>query len=524
MLKIKTKKYAFVACCAMLSLLLLILSGCDATSDPKVYYQATGSWEGTIGADRVKGIVAQDGSYHLALVDATGAFHSEGGEYVGKISSINPDNIGSMSITRLQSGVSSGPLPTVTFILSANQLRSDQGIVLTRTLEANGPALQEDVAGHWSLSVLDNTAELVIGLDGTLNGNDGFCKYSGSLKLQQPPAWNIYSLSLTISDNTYLSCSLEKGSYSGLAMRLNADDIRPRLWLAANSGSKTYLGEWSKTDNVAPVAEIAIIGEREDQTVQVQKNNLIVELDAQLSSDANNDSLSYTWSGTDPDGNPLEITAAGSAATFVPMIDPDPNRELWYSITLTVDDGIESDTVTRAIRVVWLNDRFIDCKNGTILDSSPFPEDLSIKLIWLKNAGCPDLHGVDPNLWWVNQATAKANVASLAAPACGLSGETIDNPWRLPLRAEFETIMASTTTPPALVVGGLFDRVGFNPYAESDKIWVYWTSELVEGDETLGYYVNFENYNERSGSMSVNSNNAVWPVRTASEDEVSACQ
>ena len=518
MLKFTTKKYAFFASCALLSLLLLILSGCDATSDPRVYYQATGSWEGTIGADSVKGIVAPDGSYHLAIV----AEGNSVGEYVGKIGSINPDNIGSMSLTRLQSGVSSGPLPTVTFILSANQLRSDQDIVLTRTLEANGPALQEDIAGHWSLSALDNTTEVVIASDGTLNGNDGFCKYSGSLTIQQPPAWNIYSLNLNIDSNTYRSCPSEKrGIYRGLAMRLNADDIRPHLWLAANSGSKTYLGEWSETENIAPVAEIAIIGEREDQTVQVQKNNLIVELDAQLSSDANNDSLTYTWSVTGPDELPMDVTPAGSAATFVPLIDPsDPNRELTYSITLTVDDGITFDTVTRAIRVVWLTPRFIDCKNGTVLDNSPFPDDLTIKLIWLKNAGCPDLHGLLPDqLWWVNQATATANVASLAAPSCGLSSDV--SPWRLPSRAEFETIMALTTTPPALVVGGLFENVGFNPYAPA-RIWVYWTSELES--DTLGYYADFANYNARIGSMSVDNNNAVWPVRNASADEVSACQ
>lgn len=513
MLKFITKKYPYFASWALLSLLLLILSGCDATSDPKVYYQATGSWEGTIGADRVKGIIAPDGSYHLAIVDEAG---NSVGEYLGNIGSINPDNIGSMSLTRLQSGVSSGPLPPVTFILSANQLRSDQGILLARTLEANGPALQEDVAGHWSLSVLDNTTEVVIGLDGTLNGNDGFCNYSGSLE-RLSPEWNIYSLSLTIANTTYRSCPTEKrGIYSGLAMRLNADDIRPRLWLAANSGSKTYLGEWSKTENIAPVAEMAIIGEREDQTVQVQKSNLIVELDAQLSFDANNDSLTYTWSVTGPGELPVDVTPAGSTATFVPLIDSiDPNLELSYLITLTVNDGIVSDTVTRAIRVAWVTERFIDCRNGTVLDNTT-------NLIWLKNAGCPDLHGLLPDqLWWVNQATATANVASLSAPSCGLSSDV--SPWRLPSRAEFETIMAPTSTPPALVVGGLFENVGFNPYAPA-KVWVYWTSELVEGEESLGYYVNFENYNERMGSMPVVNNNAVWPVRSASDAEVEACQ
>ena len=521
----KTTKYAFFGlCCLVFSFLLLTLSGCNATSDPRPVYQPAGSWQGTIGTDQVQGIIAPDRTYQLAIIDAEG---NPVGAYVGVVGSIDAENIGSMTLIRLHTTENAGAQQQFTFKLSADRLFSFQGIELARTAEANGPAVPSAVAGHWSLAAADNFTDVVVNADGAVSGGDGVnCRYSGTLNLLDP-AWNIYSLNMTLADIPGGTCN--DSDYSGLAMILPPENERRRVWFAANNrkrgGVRTLFGEWSETVNVAPVAEIAIIGEREDQIVQVQRNSRVVELDAQLSTDANNDSLIYTWSGTDPDGNPLEISAAGSAATFVPIIDPiDPNRELSYSITLTVDDGIDSDTVTRAIRVLWMTPRFIDCKNGTVLDNSPFPADPTIKLIWLKNAGCPDLHGVAPILWWVNQATAVANVNSLAAPSCGLLIDEIpDNPWRLPLRAEFETIMAPTSTPPALVVGGIFDRVGFNPYAPA-KIWVYWTSELVLGEETLGYYANFENYNERSGSMPVVNNNAVWPVRTASEAEVLACQ
>ena len=49
-------KYAFAGlCCTLFSLLLLTLSGCDATSDPRPSFQPTGSWQGTIGTDQVRG-------------------------------------------------------------------------------------------------------------------------------------------------------------------------------------------------------------------------------------------------------------------------------------------------------------------------------------------------------------------------------------------------------------------------------------------------------------------------------------
>ncbi|MDO9081580.1 MAG: hypothetical protein Q7U44_12330, partial [Desulfuromonadales bacterium] len=162
MLNLRTKKIAFFASCALFSLLLLILSGCDATSDPRVTYQTTGSWEGTIDGKSVRGIVAPDGHYHLAVVDAvTGDFIPGAGEYVGTVSMVDKENnIGRMTVTFLrppavgEPPVSAVILTPVSFILTGSSLSSaDAPYNLSRTSEANGPGAQADIAGRWSLSV-----------------------------------------------------------------------------------------------------------------------------------------------------------------------------------------------------------------------------------------------------------------------------------------------------------------------------------------------------------------------------------
>lgn len=523
MLKAKTKKYVFVASCAMLSLLLLILSGCDATSDPKIYYQATGSWEGTIGADRVRGIIAPDGSYQLAIVDDTGAFHAAGGEYVGQIGSVNPDNIGSMSLQRLQANESSGNPQSITFKLSADRFFSLQGIELTRTVDANGPAVLNDVVGHWSLSAADNlTAVVVDVLDetGILSGGDGQCQYSGSLELIDP-AWNIYRLALTTADITSLSCPQRGVSYTGLAMKLGKEETRPRLWFAANSLAKTALGEWSKTINVAPVAQMAILGERADQSVLVQLDiGAEVELDAQHSTDANNDSLTYEWTVTYPGGSSLNRT--GSTATFV------PGNAGIYTLTLTVSDGIDfGDPLNRSVNVIRTEKRFIERGDtGTVLDTKT-------QLIWLKNAGCLALNllGGADGQWGATTGSALSGVVALHADelgsesVCGLKDGSAAGEWDLPTLKEFRRIMADIpyALAPALIndagTGLWVEGVdSFTNVAKSNSeiipFYYYWAKEDTP---TTWFYIDFS-YTEpekwySSDILGSNSVNTVWPVR-----------
>lgn len=514
----KAKKYAFAGLGLTLTFLLLILAGCDATSEPKVHYQATGSWAGTIKItinntlydDQVRGIIAPDGSYHLTIVVAGNMV----GEYVGRINSIDPENIGSMTLQRLQSSAAAGDPQQVSFKLNANRLYSFEGIELSRTPDANGPAMPSVDEEHWSLSATDNTTEVVVHSDGTLSGGDRQnCQYSGTLHLIDP-AWDIYRLKLTTANYPGKNCSLGALSYSGLAMKLNEGEPRPHLWFAVNSGERTFLGELSETINEAPVAAMTILGERADQSVLVQAG-AAVELGAQGSTDANSDALTYAWSGTAPDGvTPLTIVG-GSTATFIPA------EEGLYTLILTVSDGIATDTLTRQITVVWTPDRYLGCGNGTVLDTRT-------NLLWLQDAGCLDLnHDVVDNLWGFSAATAQERVNTLLADAvCGLSDGSAPGNWRLPTVSEFRQIVTEVpfAGPPALLNGAgtgqwtegdVFDRVGAT-HIPASSLYIYWTAD-PDPDPAINnwLFVDFAYVNpaEWSGSLFSGTRNPAWPVR-----------
>ena len=510
----KTTKYAFFGlCCLFSSFLLLTLSGCNATSDPRPVYQTTGSWQGTIGTDQVQGIIAPDRTYHLAIIDAEG---NPVGVYVGEVGSIDAENIGSMTLIRLHTTENAGAQQQFTFKLSADRLFSFQGIELARTAEANGPAVPSAVAGHWSLAAADNFTDVVINADGAVSGGDGGnCRYSGTLNLIDP-AWNIYSLNMTLADIPGGTCN--DSDYSGLAIILPPENERRRIWFAANNrivgGARTLFGEWAETINVAPVAQIAILGEREDQSVLVQMQaNAAVELDAQGSFDANHDTLTYAWSGVAPDGiTPLNVQGTGSAVTFIPAI------EGLYTLNLTVDDGITSNMLTRQLRVESTPDRFIGCGNGTVLDTR-------INLLWLQDAGCLALNFDDVlNRWGFNASTAQERVNTLLANSlCGLSDGSVPGDWRLPTVSEFRQIVTATPSaePPALLNGS-----GTGQWTEGDvfvnvgatdtlaKLYLYWTAD-PDPDPLNWVFVNF-NYDvpeNWSGSQFAGTLNSLWPLR-----------
>ncbi|MDZ4183746.1 MAG: hypothetical protein U1D97_02050 [Desulfuromonadales bacterium] len=494
-----SKKFEFVSLSVtLLTFLLLTLAGCDSSSDPKAYYQATGSWSGTIGADRVRGIIAPDGSAQLAIVDVNGEFIGDAGEYVGRIGSVNPDNIGSMSLTRLQGGVSSGG-QNITFKLSADRLYSEQGIELTRTAESNGPAVLSDVVGRWSLSAADNLTAVVVDESGTLSGGNGQCQYSGSMQLIDP-AWNIYRLALTVADITYLSCPQRDVSYTGLAMKLGNDETRPRLWFAANSLAKTAQGEWSKTINVAPVAQMAILGDRTSPGLEssvLVKEGAAVELNAQGSSDVNNDPLTYSWSGTDPLGGTLTMTVApgtGSTATFIPVLTG------VYTINLTVSDGIATASLIRPLSVEWTPDRFVDCINGTVLDTKT-------NLLWLQDAECTILN--QGTIWGISHAEAETRVGTLTSGVCNLNDNSEQGNWHLPTLDDFSYIIPQSQWSE----GNRFVHVGTTlPY--------YWTADPDPETEFNWFFVDVSGAStEWFGSYFENTATAVWPVRAMRSGE-----
>lgn len=492
MFLLKTKKIALTTLgLVLLTFLLLALAGCDATSDPRQSYQATGSWQGTINNEPVRGLIAPDGSYHLAIVDAQGIFI---GEYVGKIGFIDPENIGSMTLQRLHVTESAGAPQGVTFKLSADRLYSVQGIELSPTPEANGPATLGDVVGRWSLSAADNLTAVVVDEAGILSGGDGNCQYTGSLELIDP-AWNIYRLALTTADITSLSCPQRGVSYTGLAMKSGKEEARPRLWFAANALQKIALGEWSKTINVAPVAQMTILGERADQSVLVQEG-AAVELDAQGSSDANNDALTYAWSGVAPDGTTLNIPGTGRTITFIPAMEGS------YNLTLTVNDGITTNTLDRQLRVVWTLDRFIGCGNGTVLDTRT-------NLLWLRDAGCVALNQGSSR--GVTHADALERVALLASVSCDLNDNSVLGDWRLPTLKDFSYIVPQRQWSE----GNPFVNVGTNPDPAGQPLPFYWTAEPDPVVARNWYFINTSYVAPADwfGSYFENNATAVWPVR-----------
>lgn len=67
--------------------------------------------------------------------------------------------------------------------------------------------------------------------------------------------------------------------------------------------------------------------------------------------------------------------------------------------------------------------RYVDCGDGTVLD-------LFTRLLWLANANCLDLAGLD-SLGRANWPTAMAAAAVLAEPVCGLADGSQPGDWRL---------------------------------------------------------------------------------------------
>ena len=79
-------------------------------------------------------------------------------------------------------------------------------------------------------------------------------------------------------------------------------------------------------------------------------------------------------------------------------------------------------------------DRFIDCGNGTVHDTQ-------MGLLWLKEASCTF------EMKWHD---ASAFAAALADGQCGLTDHSQPGDWRLPTRAEWESIFRSCPSSPEI--------------------------------------------------------------------------
>src|SRR5262245_62774603 len=68
--------------------------------------------------------------------------------------------------------------------------------------------------------------------------------------------------------------------------------------------------------------------------------------------------------------------------------------------------------------------RFVNCGNGTVTDTVT-------GLVWLRNANCFDVK---------SYANANRSAANLQTGRCGLTDGSAVGDWRLPTRAEWETM------------------------------------------------------------------------------------
>lgn len=516
----RTKKYLAVSICLVVfSLLLMALSGCDATSSPpEPLYSPTGSWQGTIGNDKVRGGIDPDGSYHLAIVDDTGAFIPGAGEYTGQILGVNRDNIGSMTRTKITS-TQTGYREKISFKLRADTLESVEGVHLTRTSEGDGPATLSALRGRWGLSSEEEFQDIIVDDEGAIRGYSGsnteiHCQYTGSLKLVDPQ-WNLYHVDMTLADYSQDSCQLlgdsyagmSSYSYSGFAMLLGNGTSERRLWLTANNpdllGIRTFSREWS-VQAYQPEPKMSILGERPGQRVLVVEGAEL-ELDGQESRDGNRGPLplTYAWSGSDPDGMPLLFSGAtGAVTTFVPQKPGD------YSLTLAVSDGVSSAPLSRTVTVAWTPGRFVDQEDGTILDTKT-------NLLWLRDAGCATLN-LDGTIWGVSATVAKARVEALADGRCGLRDGSGAGEWRLPKAGEFSRIIDQDgyESPPALL-GNREAFVNVGTTNNATPIYWYW-AEKEKPAYSIDWYCVDLAYSDpnRWGISTITTDiNSVWPLR-----------
>ncbi len=108
--------------------------------------------------------------------------------------------------------------------------------------------------------------------------------------------------------------------------------------------------------------------------------------------------------------------------------------------------------------------RFIDNGDGTVTD-------LLTNLIWLKDATCFG------GTW----SHTTALTAGLNSGECGLSDGSAEGDWRLPTKAELQSI---GTEPPATWYDGVPSVTWTVPDAPFTDVetWYYWTSNALEGN------------------------------------------
>jgi spore germination protein YaaH len=123
-------------------------------------------------------------------------------------------------------------------------------------------------------------------------------------------------------------------------------------------------------ENSAPTAHIDVVA--------THVGGEPLPLDGRLSADPDNDSLTYGWSVS----GPVEVSVDDPTVALTQCVVEAPGI---YQISLTVSDGLLSDTTSAEVEVV-------EDPDGTLTPEDLFDDDL---------AGCADCQSSPGTLWWV---------------------------------------------------------------------------------------------------------------------------
>ncbi len=125
--------------------------------------------------------------------------------------------------------------------------------------------------------------------------------------------------------------------------------------------------------------------------------------------------------------------------------------------------------------------RFTDNGDGTVTDNRT-------GLTWLRDASCEELPKSDDSGRAYGTTAVEAS-AELADPGCGLSDGSRVGDWRLPSRAELESLLALEFHDPALS-----NAAGTAKWAEGDPFsgvepTYYWSSDELASDPVFVWCV-----------------------------------
>lgn len=131
--------------------------------------------------------------------------------------------------------------------------------------------------------------------------------------------------------------------------------------------------------------------------------------------------------------------------------------------TIQANQAVETAHLT--IKILPIQTRYTDNDDGTVTDNRT-------RLTWLKNANCFGRQ---------NLSKARRLAKQLKSGKCGLTDGSIQGTWRLPTKAEWETMLDTRYTAPALSNAAGTRRWEKNDAFSSVQSDYYWAASYADG-------------------------------------------